>query len=53
VDTDLWSPANLAARGDVPPRERMLEAAAVAQAVVYAVTQPGEVNVDELRLSRS
>jgi NADP-dependent 3-hydroxy acid dehydrogenase YdfG len=53
VDTDLWSPPNLAARSDAPPRERMLDARAVADAVLYAVTQPAEVNVDELRLSRS
>jgi NADP-dependent 3-hydroxy acid dehydrogenase YdfG len=31
----------------------MLPAAAVAAAVVYAVTAPVAVNVDELRLSRS
>jgi NADP-dependent 3-hydroxy acid dehydrogenase YdfG len=29
----------------------MLDAAAVADAVLYAVTQPRLVNVDELRLS--
>jgi len=53
VDTDLWTPANAAARPDVPSRDRMLDAEAVADAVVYAVTQPPTVNVDELRLSRS
>lgn len=53
VDTDLWSPDNLGARSDVPSRERMLDAPAVAAAVLYAVTQPATVNVDELRLSRS
>ncbi|MDE3053332.1 MAG: SDR family oxidoreductase [Gemmatimonadota bacterium] len=51
VDTDLWSPANLAARPGAPARERMLDSRAVADAVLYAVTQPPDVNVDELRLS--
>ncbi len=51
VDTDLWSPANLAARPDAPTRGRMLDPRAVAGAVLYAVTQPPDVNVDELRLS--
>ena len=31
----------------------MLPADAVAEAVLYVVTAPAEVNVDELRLSRS
>ncbi len=53
VDTDLWSAGNLAARADIPPRDRMLDTSAVADAVLYAVTQPDTVNVDELRLSRS
>jgi NADP-dependent 3-hydroxy acid dehydrogenase YdfG len=53
VDTELWSPANLSARDAVPSRDRMLDAQAVADAVLYAVSQPATVNVDELRLSRS
>jgi NADP-dependent 3-hydroxy acid dehydrogenase YdfG len=53
VNTELWSPDNLTVRTDVPPREQMLDAQAVADAVRYAVTQPASVNVDELRLSRS
>ncbi len=53
VDTELWSPANLSARHDVPSRDRMLDAQAVADAVLYAVLQPPTVNVDELRLSRN
>ena len=36
-----------------PPASAMLETGDVAQAVLYAVTQPARVNVDELRLSRS
>ncbi|HVA56347.1 MAG: SDR family oxidoreductase [Gemmatimonadaceae bacterium] len=53
VDTALWSPANRAARRDTPAPERMLDVQAVAEAVLYAVSQPPTVNVDELRLSRS
>jgi NADP-dependent 3-hydroxy acid dehydrogenase YdfG len=53
VNTELWSGANLVARAEVPDRERMLDPQAVADAVLYAVTQPPSVNVDELRLSRS
>ena len=53
VDTDLWSDVNLMARTDMPARHQMLDGQAVADAVCYAVTQPADVNVDELRLSRS
>jgi NADP-dependent 3-hydroxy acid dehydrogenase YdfG len=53
VDTELWSPANLAARANAPSRDQMLDPAAVAAAVLYAVSQPDGVNVDELRLSHS
>jgi len=35
------------------PRASMLHPDAVAAAVVFAVTQPEAVNVDELRLSRA
>ncbi len=53
VDTPLWDPIDPDHREGFTPRSRMLDARAVAAAVVYAVTQPREVNVDELRLSRS
>ena len=53
VDTDLWSADKLAARAGAPSRDQMLDAAAVAAAVLYAVSQPDSVNVDELRLSHS
>lgn len=50
VDTSIWkSPRpSRAATG-----AGMIPATAVAEAVRYAVTQPQEVNIDELRLSRS
>lgn len=53
VDTPLWDPVDPDRRAGFTPRSRMLPAAAVAAAVLYAVGQPPEVNVDALRLSRS
>ena len=53
VDTPLWDPIDPDHREGFTPRAQMLPARAVAAAVVYAVTQPRAVNVDELRLSHS
>jgi NADP-dependent 3-hydroxy acid dehydrogenase YdfG len=53
VDTPLWDPLDPDHREGFTPRAMMLRAAAVADAVLYAVTQPDDVNIDELRLSRS
>jgi NADP-dependent 3-hydroxy acid dehydrogenase YdfG len=53
VDTTLWDSIDPDNRPGFTPRADMLRAAAVADAVLYAVTQPADVNVDELRLSRS
>jgi NADP-dependent 3-hydroxy acid dehydrogenase YdfG len=53
VDTPLWDTLDPDARSGFTPRARMLPADAVAAAILYAVTQPATVNVDELRLSRS
>lgn len=53
VDTQLWEDLPAGARADLPPRTHMIEAAVVAAAVLFAVTRPPDVNVDELRLSRS
>jgi NADP-dependent 3-hydroxy acid dehydrogenase YdfG len=53
VDTPLWDPIDPDQRDGFTPRAQMLAASAVADAVLYAVTQPQAVNVDELRLSRS
>ncbi len=51
TDTPLWDPLTPDAREDLPSRSAMLRPADVAAAVVFALTQPGTVNVDELRLS--
>jgi NADP-dependent 3-hydroxy acid dehydrogenase YdfG len=53
VNTPVWDAVGADERPGFTPRARMLSAEAVARAVLYAVTQPDEVNVDELRLSRS
>jgi len=53
VDTDIWDPIEYLGTTDRPDRSSMLDATAVAGAVMYAVSQPAAVNIDELRLSRS
>jgi NADP-dependent 3-hydroxy acid dehydrogenase YdfG len=53
VDTDIWDPIQYLGTDERPDRSAMMSADAVAAAVVYAVSQPARVNVDELRLSRS
>lgn len=52
VDTDIWEPIQFT-DGGTPERSGMMRPAAVAAAVLYAVSQPPNVNVDELRLSRA
>lgn len=51
VDTPLWDPLDPDNREGFIPRSRMLTAGEVAAAVVWALTQPPNVNIDELRLS--
>jgi NADP-dependent 3-hydroxy acid dehydrogenase YdfG len=53
VDTAIWDPIDPDARPGFTRRAEMLGASSVADAVLYAVTRPAEMNVDELRLSRS
>jgi NAD(P)-dependent dehydrogenase (short-subunit alcohol dehydrogenase family) len=53
VDTPLWDPVDPDRRPGFTPRGMMLSPEAVADAVLYVLAQPAEVNVDELRLSRS
>jgi NADP-dependent 3-hydroxy acid dehydrogenase YdfG len=53
VDTSLWDPVSPETRPGFTPRSEMLTADLVADAILYVVTRPPAVNVDELRLSRS
>jgi NADP-dependent 3-hydroxy acid dehydrogenase YdfG len=53
VDTALWDVVDPDRREGFTPRARMLDADSVADAVAYVVTAPTQLNVDELRLSRS
>lgn len=53
VDTSLWDEIDPDNRPGFSPRASMLTVDAVASAVMYVVTQPSDVNVDELRLSRA
>ena len=53
VDTPIWDTVTLAKDNRFPPREQMLRAEAVADAVVWAATRPANVNIDELRLTAS
>lgn len=53
VNTAIWDAVDPDNTPAFTPRAKMLDAAAVADAVLWAVTRPAAVNVDELRLSRS
>ena len=53
VNTGVWDAIEPDGRGRFPNKNAMLEVEDVAAAVLYAVTQPPRVNVDELRLARA
>jgi NADP-dependent 3-hydroxy acid dehydrogenase YdfG len=53
VDTALWDPVDPDNRAGFTPRSAMLSPDAVAHAILYALTAPAEMNVDEIRVSRS
>lgn len=53
VNTAMWDDVNPDERPGFSPRSAMLAPDAVAAAVVFAITQSADVNIDELRLSRS
>jgi NADP-dependent 3-hydroxy acid dehydrogenase YdfG len=53
TDTPIWETVTLAPDNRFPPRDKMLGADAVADAVVWAATRPANVNVDELRITAS
>lgn len=53
VNTSLWDEIDPDSREGFTPRARMLLPNAVAAAVLYAISQPPEVDVELVRLSRS
>lgn len=54
VDTQLWDEHDTeSGASDLPSRKDMLAPDAVVRAVMFALTQPDAVNIDELRLSRA
>jgi NADP-dependent 3-hydroxy acid dehydrogenase YdfG len=53
VDTRLWDPLDPDNRKDLTPRESMLDPFSVADAIVYVLTRPARVDIEELRLSRT
>lgn len=53
TDTAIWDDVDPDNRTGFTPRSKMLQPADVAATVLWAVTQPLHVNVDELRLSHS
>ncbi|HCT56600.1 MAG TPA: SDR family NAD(P)-dependent oxidoreductase [Gemmatimonas aurantiaca] len=53
TDTPIWDPIDPDNTPGFPPRAAMLRPHDVADAVLWAITRPPHVNIDELRLSRS
>jgi NADP-dependent 3-hydroxy acid dehydrogenase YdfG len=53
VDTPIWDSVLTEKESRFPPRNQMLPADAVAEAVVWAATRAANINIDELRLSAS
>lgn len=53
VDTSLWDEIDPDSREGFTPRSRMLSPDAVAAAVLFAISQPSDVDVELVRLSRS
>jgi NADP-dependent 3-hydroxy acid dehydrogenase YdfG len=51
TDTEIWDPVDPDNREGFPPRSLMLRPEDVADAVLWAVTRPAHVNVEELRLA--
>lgn len=53
TDTPIWDPVDPDNTPGFPSRASMLRPDDVAEAVLWAVTRPPHVNVDELRISRA
>jgi NADP-dependent 3-hydroxy acid dehydrogenase YdfG len=53
TDTPLWDAVDAAASPGLPPRSAMLDADAVADAVLFAVTRPGAVAIPNILVERA
>ena len=53
VDTSLWQDIKFLGSETPPDRSNMIQASAVADAVLFAVTRSADVTIEELRMSRS
>jgi NADP-dependent 3-hydroxy acid dehydrogenase YdfG len=53
TDTPLWNDIDRAAHPGLPGRERMLDAEAVADAVLFALTRPPETGIPTISVERS
>jgi NADP-dependent 3-hydroxy acid dehydrogenase YdfG len=53
TDTAIWDPLSPDARDDLPGRDDMLAPAAVADAVLYAMTRPPSVSIPMVAVQRS
>ncbi len=53
TDTGIWDPFDPDRRDDLPGRDAMLPAEAVADAVLYTITRPPEVHLPSVAVQRS
>jgi NADP-dependent 3-hydroxy acid dehydrogenase YdfG len=53
TDTPLWDAVDRNANPELPPRSAMLEAAAVADAVLYVVSRPDDVVIPNILVERA
>jgi NADP-dependent 3-hydroxy acid dehydrogenase YdfG len=53
TDTSIWDPLDPDSRSDLPSRSAMLPADAVADAVLYSITRPPEVQIPTVAVQRS
>jgi NADP-dependent 3-hydroxy acid dehydrogenase YdfG len=53
TDTALWDPVDPDGRPDLPSRDQMLPAVAVADAVVFAITRPRDAGIPTVAVQRS
>jgi NADP-dependent 3-hydroxy acid dehydrogenase YdfG len=53
TDTAIWDPLDPDGRDDLPGRDAMLSAEAVADAILYAITRPRDMSVPTVAVQRS